>query len=200
MPGSAHQPGTAAGSAHPPRTAAGGRGAGRAGRSRTPGREGDPPRSYGKVVPSSWSFLCGSRAPPAGGPASFLPLAFAAHQVPPSAPGRHGAAAGPQEVTYAGSGQKVGGGGRGAGAARPGGTGTPSLTAGPWAGRLRGGAAGPSARPRLSSGRGARGEEDACLPAAGLAWPGARGKSMGSAGLHAPGLLGQAEFSLVTNS
>lgn len=55
-PGSAYHAWAAAGSAHPPRTAAPGGGAGRAGRSRFRKREGDPPRSYGKVGPSSWSF------------------------------------------------------------------------------------------------------------------------------------------------
>lgn len=52
-------------------------------------------------------------ARPAGAPAPFLPPAFTAHRVPPSVPGRHGAAASAQEVTNARSQEKEGGGARG---------------------------------------------------------------------------------------
>lgn len=94
----------------------------------------------------------------------------------------------------------MGGGGRGAGAARPGGTVTPSLTAGPRASRLGGGEAGPSApaAPVLGA-RGSRG--GGRLLARGrpsLAWR--AWKVSGHRRLHAPGLLGRVEFSLVANS
>lgn len=122
----------------------------------------------GKLFRVPGVSLCGSWAPLASAPASFLPPAFAAHQVP-SVPGRHGAAAGAQEVTNAGSGQREGGGGRRAGAARPGRTVTTSRVAGPGAGPAGGREAGPSARPRLCTGRGGE-TGDGPSPAPRPAW------------------------------
>lgn len=141
-----------------------------------------------------WARLAGSSAP--------CPTpAFAAHLVPPSAPGRHGAAAGAQEVTNAGSKEKEGGGagGRWAGAARPGWIVTPSLTAGPGAWSSGGLEAGPSVGPRRSVRRGDPEGGRVSFPLR-PAGPGARGKSVGSAGRPAAGLLGRAEFSLVASS
>lgn len=162
--GSAHYARIAAGPAHHPWTATGVRGAGRSGRSQTPEREGDPLRSYGKVVPSSWSFPlwflgCAGQCP------GFFPSseAFAAHQVPP-APGRHGAAAGAQEVTNAGSGEREEGGGRRAGAARPGGTVTASPNAGPGAGPAGVWRQVPVPGRVCAPAEGARGEADGRLP------------------------------------
>lgn len=57
-------------------------------------------------------------ARPAGAPAPLLPPAFTTHHVPPSVPGRHGAAASAQEVTNSGSREKEGGGAGGRGRGR----------------------------------------------------------------------------------
>ncbi|VCW67510.1 unnamed protein product, partial [Gulo gulo] len=70
-------------------------GAARAGRSRTPEREEDPPRSYGKVGPSSWSFppwfpVLGRPVPRLlsylrpSPPSASLPLSPAAMEQPPA--------------------------------------------------------------------------------------------------------------------
>lgn len=112
--GSAHPPWTSAGSAHPPWTAAA-EGRGGPGGATLRGGRG----SAVELRESCSEFLefpsAVPRARSAGAPAPFLPPAFAAHQVPPRVPGRHGAAAGTQEVTNAGSGEQEGGGAVGAG-------------------------------------------------------------------------------------
>lgn len=147
----------------------------------------------------SWSGVPGVSLCGSPGSAPFLSPAFTASQVPPSAPNRHGAAAGAQEVTIAGSGGEGGGGAgdRGSGAARPGGAVTPSPTAGPEAGVP-------------GVGRPARGLGRVCAPGEGpagswsLASPRPAGPGAWKAGGHrqAPlaGLLVRADFSLVASS
>ena len=100
--GSAHP--SPAGPAYPPPAGAGGRGAGRAGRSPARPAGGG---SAAELRESWFEFLefpaVALRARPAGAPALCPPPAFAAHLVPPSAPGRHGAAASAQEVNERGA-------------------------------------------------------------------------------------------------
>lgn len=65
----------------------------------------------GKLVGVPGVSFCGSPGSAGRWPGSLPAPTFAGHLVPPSAPSRHGAAAGAQEVTNAGRGEKEGGGG-----------------------------------------------------------------------------------------
>lgn len=184
-------------SAPSPWTETGGLGAGRPGRSCTPKREGDPLRSYGKVAPSSWSFPLWFSGSAGQCPSFFPPSGLRRLPGFSFCPGSHGAAAGAQEVINAGSGEREGGGGCGAGAARPGWSVTTSPIAGP--SRACRGSGGRSHCPAACAlGEGVEGRQTVACPAAGLAW---RAWKVGdSAGLPAARLLGLAEFSLVATS
>lgn len=144
-------------------------------------------------VPGVSPVFPGAR--PAGAPAPRLPPSFTAHQIPPSVPRRHGAAASAQEVTNVGNREKEGGGGRGRGRLGQAGPRPPSRLRGPDQAR-RESEAGLSAGPRLSTRRrGPRGGRASPLPRPrGLAaWKVAgqrrapRGRTPGPGGLFPPG-------------
>lgn len=133
------------------------------GRSRTPEREGDPPRSYGKVGPSSWSFPCGSRGSAGRCPGCSPPSVLHRPPVPSFCPPPPWSSRQRPRGNERGEPGEGGRRRRRAGAARPGRTATCLATAGPSpgpsgvGGRSEGRAAsvhtprGPEGRPSLAS-------------------------------------------------